>query len=152
MQPRVLRSCGLLRVMCAVCLVVLTLCPVPGVAASNTRAFNGYYELSNVVKDGSRVQVTMTLTLRNAGKTAVQGGIVAVLNSAPNPVLIGSFSPIKSLPSKGEITVTERLTISAAEYESWQSGHAPRLQFLVPSGTTAVAEGIQAYQLKPVAN
>src|SRR5208282_5908764 len=90
-----------------VCLLLIS-CAMPtaaqqpaGAATSSfTRAFNGYYELSNVAEDGSQVQVTITLTLRNAGKTEVKGGIVAVLSSEPNPVLIGSFSAIKALPSK----------------------------------------------------
>jgi hypothetical protein len=134
------------------CLAVLPLCAFPAIAATTVapRAFNGYYELSNVVEEGTQVHLTMTLTLRNAGKTAVTGGIVAVLSSAPDPVLIGSFSAIKTLPSKGQVTVSESLTVSAAEYKSWQEGHAPRLQFLVPSGGRAIAADIQAYRPGPL--
>jgi len=143
--------CSFVRMMCALCLVVLSLGAARAATISTTRAFNGYYELSNVVEDGSQVQVTLTLTLRNAGKTEVKGGIVAVLSSEPNPVLIGSFSAIKTLPSKGQVTASKTFTISAAEYENWQHGHAPVLQFLVPSGSTAVAADIQAYRFVPPA-
>jgi hypothetical protein len=131
-------------------LAVLFLPAVFSLAATNyTRAFNGQYRISNVVEQGTNVELTLTLTLRNASKTTVTGGIVAVLSSEPDPVLIASFSPIKTLPSKGQVTVSQRLTVSAAEYSSWQNGHAPRLQFLVGTGSSAVAADIQAYRLLP---
>jgi hypothetical protein len=131
-------------------LAVLFLPAVFSLAATNyTRAFNGRYQFSDVVEDGDQVQVTITLTLMNASKTTVTGGIVAVLSAEPVPVLIGSFSPIKSLPSRGQITVSQRLTVSAAEYKSWQNGHAPRLQFLVGSGSGAIAADIEVYRLLP---
>jgi hypothetical protein len=129
------------------------MCAVQAVAAvSNAaRAFAGYYELSNVVEESGQVHVTMTLTLMNPGKTTITGGIVAVLSSGPSPVLIGSFRPIRTLPAASRVTVSQTLTITAAEYASWQHGHAPRLQFLVSSGGTAIAAGIQAYQFVPPA-
>jgi hypothetical protein len=131
-------------------LAVLFLPAVFSLAATNyTRAFNGQYKISSVVEQGANVELTLTLTLRNASKTTVTGGIVAVLSSEPDPTLIGSFSPIKSLVSKGQVTVSQRLTVSAAEYKSWQNGHAPRLQFLVGSGSGAIAADIQAYRLLP---
>ncbi len=141
---------GFLRVTRLLSLAVLFLSAVCSLTATNfTRAFNGHYQLSDIVQDGDQVQVTMTLTLANAGKTTVNGGIVAVLTSEPVPVLIGSFSPIKTLPPKGQVTLTQRLTVSAAEYKNWQSGNAPRLQFLVSNGTSAVAADIEAYRMLP---
>jgi hypothetical protein len=119
-------------------------------AATNyTRAFNGHYQFSDVVEQGTDVEVTLTVTLENASKTTITGGIVAVLSSDPTAVLIASFSPIKSLPSRGQTTISKRLTVSAAEYSSWQNGHAPRLQFLVGTGSGAIAADIQAYRLLP---
>ena len=137
------------RMVRVLCLAVVPLCAAQALAATSsaTRAFNGYYQFSNVVEDGSQVHVTMTLTLRNAGKTDAKGGIVAVLSSAPVPLLIGSFSVIKSLPAIGQVTVSQRLTVSAAEYAGWQNGHPPRLQFLVSVGGTAIAADIQAYHV-----
>ncbi len=129
---------------------VLLLPAVCSFAATNyTRAFNGHYQFSDVVGDGDQVQLTITLTLMNASKTTVKSGIVAVSSSDPAPVLIGSFSPIKSLPALGQVTVSQRLTVSAAEYKSWQNGHAPRLQFLVGTGSGAIAADIQAYRVLP---
>jgi hypothetical protein len=131
-------------------LAVLFLPTVFSLAATNyTRAFNGQYQISSMVEQGSSVELTLTLTLRNASKNTVTGGIVAVLNSEPVPALIGSFSPIKTLPAKGQVTVSQRLTISTSEYKNWESGHAPRLQFLVGTGSGAIAADIQAYRLLP---
>jgi hypothetical protein len=138
-------KCGFVRIV--LCLAVLPLCA--GWTVAEATRFAGYYELSNVVENGSQVSVTMTLTLLNPGKTDVKGGIVAVLSSEPNPALIGSFAAIKTLPHIGQVKVSQTLTISAAEYASWRHGHAPRLQFLVPSGESAVAVSIQAYQVEP---
>jgi hypothetical protein len=138
------------RLTCCLGLAVFFLPAVFSLAATNyTRAFNGQYRISNVVEQGTNVELTLTLTLENASKTTITGGIVAVLSSDPAPVLIGSFSPIKSLPSRGQTTISKRLTVSAAEYSGWQNGHAPRLQFLVGTGSGAIAADIQAYRLLP---
>jgi hypothetical protein len=132
----------------ALSLALLLLSAVCSLAATNfTRAFNGHYQLSDVVEVGDQVEVTMTLTLANASKTTVNGGIVAVLSSDPVPVLIGSFSPIKTLPSAHQVIVSQRLMITAAEYKGWQEGRAPRLQFLISNGSGAVAADVQAYRL-----
>jgi hypothetical protein len=145
--------CGFMRVVRVLCLAVFPLCALQAVGATTSpaRAFAGYYVLSNVVEEGNQVHVTMTLTLRNPGTTAVTGGIVAVLSSAPDPVLVGSFSTIKTLPAKGQVTISKTFTISAAEYKNWRSGSPPRLQFLVSSGGSAIAAGIQAYEFVPPA-
>lgn len=131
-------------------LALLLLCAVGSVTAANfTRAFNGHYQISNVVEQGTEVEFTMTLTLLNSSKTTVNGGIVAVLSSEPTPVLIGSFSPIASLPALKQVTISQRLTVSAPEYRKWQSGSAPRLQFLMGSGGGAIAVDVAAYRWLP---
>jgi hypothetical protein len=131
-------------------LALLFLSAVCSLAATNfTRAFNGHYQLSDVAEVGDQVEVTMTLTLANASKTSVSEGIVAVLSSDPVPVLIGSFSPIKTLPAFHQVIVSQRLTVSAAEFKGWQAGRPPRLQLLVSNGTRAVASDIQAYRVLP---
>lgn len=131
-----------------VCMSALFMCMRHTSAAQElARAFAATYELNNVVEDGSHVQVTMALTLLNTSGGDVKGGIVAVLSSQPSPILLGSFAPIKDLPQRGQVTVSHTFTIASAEYAAWQSGHAPRLQFLMPSGNGAVAAGIQAHQI-----
>lgn len=131
-------------------LVLLSLSAVCSSAATNfTRAFNGRYQITNAVEQGTEVELTLTLSLVNSSKTAVKGGIVAVLSSDPIPVLIGSFSPIASLPALSRVVISQRLTLSATEYQRWQSGSAPRLQFLVGSGSGAIAVDIAAYHWLP---
>jgi hypothetical protein len=131
-------------------LALLFLSAVCCVAVTNfSRAFNGHYQFSDAVEEGDQVEVTMTLTLVNSSKTTVNGGIIAVLSSDPVPVLIGSFSPIKTLPATHQVVVSQRLTVSAAEYKGWQEGRSPRLQFLVSSGSRAIAANIAAYRWLP---
>jgi hypothetical protein len=127
---------------------VLLLC-IANVASADdlTRAFAGTYEISNVVEDGSHVQLTLTLTFNNFSNEDIKGGIVALMNSQPTPVLIGSFNAIKDLAHQRRATISHAFTLDASEYASWQHGHAPVLQFLVPSGDTAVAVSIQAHQV-----
>lgn len=141
---------GLSQSMRALSLAVLFLSAIASLAAPNyVRAFNGRYQLSNVVEQGTEVELTLTLTLINSSKTTVKGGIVAVLSTEPIPSLLASFSPIASLSPLSQVTVSQRLTISAEEYRSWQSGNAPRLKFLVGTGTGAVAANIGAYRWVP---
>lgn len=112
----------------ALCLAAALLCIVQIAAAADlARAFAGTYKISNIVEDGSQVHLTMTLTLLNPGAADIKGGIVAVLNSQPNPTLIGSFSAIKTLPHQGQVTVIHTFTLARAEYANWQQGHVPRL-------------------------
>lgn len=120
-------------------------------AAEMERAFNATYRLSNIVEDGDVVHVTMTLKLMNPGNEDVKGGIVTLMNSEPHSTLIDSFSPIKTLPHRSEVTVSHIFTLPAKEYATWQRGHEPRFEFLVPSGDTAIRAGILAHQvIEPV--
>jgi hypothetical protein len=114
------------------------------VLARAAEVFGGIYRLSDVIEVGNRVQVTMTLRLLNANKTDVHDAVVAVLSSAPNPVRIAYFPAISTLPRIGEVTVSETFTIPAAEYASWQSGHEPRFQLLLPSDGTTITVVIQS--------
>jgi len=121
-------------------------------AQDMARAFAGTYQISDVAAEGGNVHFTMTLKLSNPGNADVHGGIVVLLNSQPNKAYLGSFSAISTLAHGKQVTVTKTFTVPAAEYAKWQNGHAPTLQFLVPSGETAVAAGIEAHQVNaPVA-
>ena len=115
-------------------------------------SFAGSYKLSNVVQDNSKdVQLTMTLNLFNPRHSDVRGSVVALLDSSPHSLLLGSFNTIKVLPHSGRATITQNFTIPAAEYALWQQGHPAVLRILVPGAEGAVAENIQAYQvLKPI--
>jgi hypothetical protein len=120
-------------------------------AAEVGRSFNATYRLSNIVEDGDVVHVTMTLKLMNPGSAEVNGGIVALLNSQPHHALIDSFSAIKTLPPQGQVTVSHTFALPAEEYGKWQRGERPQLEFLVPSGDTAIHADILANQvIEPV--
>jgi hypothetical protein len=115
-------------------------------AADSGRAFAATYQLSNVIENGNKVSVDISITLMNPGSTDVKGGIVAVLSSQANHVLLGSFHAITQLNHGSHATISHTFSIPAAEYASWQQGHAPAFEFLIPSGDSAIAAGIQSHQ------
>jgi hypothetical protein len=115
-------------------------------------SFAGSYKLSNIIEDNTKtVQLTMTVNLFNPRSSEIRGGVVALLDSTPHSLLLGSFGTIKVLPRAGRATIAHDFTIPAAEYARWQQGHPPVLRFIVPGAEGAVAADIQAYEvLKPV--
>lgn len=139
---------------------------IPGAVAPGTeRAFAASYRLSDIVLDDpsghpdphSGVHFTMTLTLQNPSNRDVDGGIVALFTTprspspSRRPVLLASFPVVASLPRLQSVTVKRSISITAAEYACWQSGHGPVFQFLVPSKdaygeNAAIAEGILAHR------
>jgi hypothetical protein len=106
--------------------------------------FAAAYQLTNVVEDGEQVHFTLTLRLNNSTNTDIKGGIVVLMNSGATRTLIGKFTTISDLPRLGHITVSEEVTVSAAEFERWQHGHDPVMKYLVPDDSGAVAVPIQA--------
>lgn len=109
--------------------------------------FAGTYELSNVVQNGRETSLTMTLSLFNPGNSDVKSSVVDVLDSSPNPLLIGSFSTIKTMPHLSWVQVSQKFTVSTAEYAIWQHGHAPLLQIRAASAATASGQPIQMHQV-----
>lgn len=109
-------------------------------AAEPMTGFAGAYQLSNVVEDSGQVHLTLKLLLNNTTMTDIKGGIVVLMDSQPSHILIGKVAIIHNLPRLGHVTVSHEFTVSAAEYEAWQHGHEPVLEFLVPDsgGTTEV--------------
>ncbi len=134
------------RLLCALCIPVTLLSIAQAASEDSARAFFGSYQLSNIVKAGDNVDVTLALTIHNPGINDVKGGIVVVMDTQPQHIFLGSFAAIKSLPHSGQVTVTKTFTIPASEYLRWTSGHDPVLQFLVPSGAGTSIEGIQAHR------
>jgi hypothetical protein len=136
-----------LRAFCWPALLCMTCAANAANSAGPARAFGGVYEIGDVVKLSGVVQLTMTFTLLNPQSVAVNNGVIEILSASPDPLRIGQFAAIESLPQRGRIKVSETFKISAAEYASWQSGHEPRFVFLIPvEGGTTVA-GIQTHQL-----
>jgi hypothetical protein len=132
------------------CIAAALLCMAQASRAADFgRAFAATYQLSNVVEDGSKVSVEVTVTLHNPGSSDVKGGIVAIMSAQPNPTLLGSFHAINLLTHGGHVTIIHTFSIPASEYASWQRGHAPTFEFLIPSGDSAIAAGIQSHQTTP---
>ena len=130
-----------LRVLCVSLAVVG---PMPIVMSQQQPHFAGAYELTSIVEDGSEVHFTLKFTLLNPGNTDVKGGILALLDSQPNSLVIGEVATIASLPHLGQISVTKNFTVSADEYARWQSGHEPRFDFLVPANDGAMDVRVQS--------
>jgi hypothetical protein len=105
--------------------------------------FAASYQLANIVENGDTVELTINLTLLNPNSSDVKGGIVALYDTEPNRNFLGSFQAVKSLPHQGQAVVSGAFTISAYEYTRWQRGHAPVLEFLVPSGAGTSIVSIQ---------
>jgi hypothetical protein len=106
--------------------------------------FAGTYQLTSVVEDGSQVHFTLKFTLLNPGNSDVKGGILAMMDSQPNGLLIGEVATIASLPHLGQTSVTKSFTVSADEYARWQHGHEPRFDFLVPVNGDTIDVRVQA--------
>jgi len=113
------------------------------------RAFAGFYYLSDVINEGDVVHLTMTLSLINFAKRDVNGRSVALLDTSPSPVLLGSFDAIKSPSLSQYLTIKKAFTIPAAEFARWQTGHEPVMEFLVPAqgSPTFEADGIQVHRV-----
>jgi hypothetical protein len=140
---------SLSRAFRALCIPVALLGLVQVSAGQAQMRFAGAYELTNVVEDGSQVHFTLQLTLLNPGNTDVKSGIVVLMNSQPNSVLIGQVATIKTLTHLSQTSVSQNLTVAASEYARWQQGHDPILEFLVPVGSGTDTVRIQARRIVP---
>jgi hypothetical protein len=138
------RSRSVLRAL-SVPIAIVSFFQITAVHAANR--FAGYYELSNVVEEGDQIHVTMKLTMFNPGNSDIKNSVVDLLDSSPNPVLIGSFSTIKTMPHLSWVQVSQKFTVSIAEYANWQHGHAPLLQIRAASADAASGQPIQMHQV-----
>jgi hypothetical protein len=110
--------------------------------------FAGSYQLTSVVVDGSQVHFTLKFTLLNPNNADVKGGILVLMDSQPNGLMIGEIATIASLTHLGQTSVVNSFTVSAAEYARWREGHQPRFDFLVPANGGAIDVHVQA---RPIA-
>lgn len=124
--------------------LVIFLSLAHSLAAQRTTNFAGAYVISHVVEEGDQVHLTVTLRLNNLYNTEIKGGIVVLLDSQPDHVLIGKLATIQDLPRLGHITVSNTVTVPSAEYDNWQRGHEPVFEFLVPDADGSIEAHIQA--------
>jgi hypothetical protein len=106
--------------------------------------FAGSYQLTNVVVNGSQVNLTLKFTLLNPNDADVKGGILVLMDSQPNGLMIGEIATIASLTHLGQTSLVKSFTVSTAEYARWQEGHQPRFDFLVPATGGAIDVHVQA--------
>lgn len=137
------------------CLVLLSLalCLTLSMQAQR-RDFAASYKLSDIVKSGNSVSLTLTLTIHNSlGGDIHDGGIALYSTLGPNAVPVDTFDIIKLLPSYKNVTVSQQFTISATEYERWSRGENPNLKFLLPddSGGTLFVDIDLSRQIPPAA-
>jgi hypothetical protein len=110
--------------------------------------FAGSYQLTSVVVDGSQVHFTLKFTLLNPNDADVKSGILVLMDSQPNGLMIGEIATIASLTHLGQTSVVKSFTVSTTEYARWREGHQPRFDFLVPATGGAIDVHVQA---RPVA-
>jgi len=140
-----IRITHLTRGLCIAALFCLTL---PAGAVEDPRKFAGMFQITDVIKSGSSVQLTMTFTLLNPTNRPVNDGVIMVLSATPIPETLGKFGVIETLPRIGRIRVTETFTISAAEYARWEQGSLPRFELAAPGEKGTTTAGIQARRIQ----
>lgn len=118
------------------------------IAAEPMTTFAGAYQLNNVSEVGGEIHLTLKLRLNNSTMSDIKSGIVVLLDSQPAHTLIGKVAIVQNLPKLGYVTVSNQFTISAIEYDSWQHGHEPVLEFLVPNANGTSEVRIQARRVE----
>lgn len=130
-----------LKVLCVPAAVLALIQTAP---AQHSTPFAGAYQLTNVVEDGDQVHFTLKVKINNPTTADIKGGIVVLMNSQPGKVLLGKVATVQVLPRLGQATVSGQFTVWAGEYERWQQGHDPVLEFLIPGTSGAKEVLIQA--------
>ncbi len=90
--------------------------------ANNGRDFNGFFDVSDMQKQGDLVQVTLHLQLFNAGTEDVKSVVVTLVDSDPSMTLRGSFVPVKVWKHQQRINLTQQFSVTQREYAEWMKG------------------------------
>jgi hypothetical protein len=140
-----IRMTHLARGLCATALLCLAMSAGAG---EIPRKFAGMYQITDVIKSGGSVQLTMTFILLNPTNQTVNDGVITVLAATPAAEKIGKFAAIETLPRIGRVRVTETFKISAAEYARWEQGSLPRFELAAPGEEGTTTAGIQARRIQ----
>jgi hypothetical protein len=132
------------RALWSVCLAAVAFGLAQVATSEPQPRFAGAYELTSVVHDGPQVHFNLKFTLLNPGNADVKNGILVLMDSQPESLLIGEIGSIPSLSHLGQTSVTKSFTVPAAEYARWQEGHEPRFDFLVPASGGTIDVRVQA--------
>lgn len=123
-----MRSKSFLRASLAALLAMLLLSTVTAFARDG-RDFVGFYNLTHAVQQGDNMRVTLNLQVRNYSSADVKQAVVT-LRQNTGIELVGQSAPIKLLREHGAAKVSQRFTVSRAEYDNWLQGTQPTV-FLV---------------------
>jgi hypothetical protein len=91
-------------------------------AANNGRDFNGFFDVSDVQKQGELVQVTLHLQLFNTGIDDAKSVVITLVDSTPSMTLLGSFTPVKVWKHQQRINLTQQFSVTQREYAEWMNG------------------------------
>lgn len=89
--------------------------------ASSGREFSGYFDVSEVQRQGDLVQVTLHLKLFNHTDSDARGVIVTLLDSAPTMTLRGNFQPLKIWKSQQFIEMSQEFSVTQREFREWMT-------------------------------
>jgi hypothetical protein len=118
-----MRSTRFSRVCIAALLATLLLTTV-GALANDGRDFSGFYNLRHTRIHGDQVQLTLNLQVQNFSHADVRNAVIA-LRQNTGLDLVGITKPITLLRSHGQVTLSQRFTVSRREYEIWHQGAQP---------------------------
>ena len=89
--------------------------------ANNGRDFSGYFDVSDVQKQGELVQVTLHLQLFNHGNEDEKSVLVTLLDTSPSMTMRGSFAPVKVWKHQQRINLSQQFSVSQREYAEWMA-------------------------------
>ena len=109
----------------AVSLIVtgLLFAPIPSGQATGDPDFAGFYEVSNVVDQGSDVQITFAVRVFNYADYDVAGATVKLCDSNVSDVAYGTFSSV-DIAQGQSVVLRGTITLPHQEFDSWQSTEA----------------------------
>jgi hypothetical protein len=89
--------------------------------ANNGRDFSGYFDVSDVQKQGELMQVTLHLQLFNHGNEDERSVLVTLLDSSPSMTMRGTFAPVKVWKHQQRINLSQQFSVSQREYAEWMA-------------------------------
>jgi hypothetical protein len=109
-----------------VCLLCFVLCLGVTALAKDGRDFAGFYAVSEIsglsdqpTDRTAKIELTLTVrVLNNSDLGDIEKPIIELLESGSHASL-GEFSAVKVMPSKRDVVVTGRFTVSREEFERW---------------------------------
>jgi hypothetical protein len=93
--------------------------------AKDGRDFAGIYAVTNVTEKDGQVELTFGLHLFNFSGADLRQAVVTVRSSTPEPVVLGSFAPIKLWRSGSDVVVSQQITIARDAFARWSARKPP---------------------------